>query len=116
LESALPGVTVRAAALLVAEPAALAAMRVYDPASALETEGRIKEAPVAPWSRPPLRSHWKLGAGLPETPAVRTAVVPAVTLCDRGCTVKTGALSGGVTVSVAAAETAVPKVLVTATE
>jgi hypothetical protein len=104
------------AALLVAEPAVLAATRVYDPALALETAGRIREELVAPGRRAPFRSHWKLGGGLPETPAVRTTVVPAVTLWERGCVVKTGALSWGVTVSMAAEETAVPKVLETTTE
>ena len=56
-----------------------------------------------------LTCHFTVGVGLPEAAAVNDAVTPSATVASDGCVVTDG---GASTVSVAAADVAVPYVLV----
>ena len=70
--------TVRSAALLVAEPALLVAITVYEePLSPVVTPVRVRVDAVAPAMFTPPFCHWYVGAGEPLAVAAKEALPPA---------------------------------------
>ena len=91
--------TVRVAALLVADPAAFVQIARYWLAFCASDVGvsvSVAEVcPVRPFQvvPPSVEScHWVVGAGLPEHPTVKEAGLGAVTVSGVGCVVTCGAV------------------------